>query len=260
LYYTVSPAAFIPLPFCFFSNFSIVIFIKIIKGEISVKTIIVTGAGSGLGKELALLFSQQGYHVLLTGRSANKLENAKAEIEQAGGRADFVVLDVQNETDIVKKVAKISKSQKIVGLVNNAGVGHFGPFVEITEKEINEMLHTNVLGTILMTKAILPILVDQAEGLLMNIISTAGLRGKVNEAVYVASKFAVRGFTESLQKEYEKSPIKITAVYMGGMDTPFWEGSTHVADSSRFRSPKEVAEIIMTQINQEEIIIESKKS
>ena len=62
----------------------------------------------------------------------------------------------------------------------------------------------------------------------MNIISTAGLRGKVNEAVYAASKFAVRGFTESLQKEYEGSRMKINAVYMGGMDTPFWEGSNHV--------------------------------
>ncbi|MEH6994099.1 SDR family oxidoreductase [Neobacillus drentensis] len=224
------------------------------------KTIIVTGAGSGLGKELALLFSQQGYHVLLTGRTLDKLYEVKSEIEQAGGMADYVVLDVQKETDILIKIKEISKNHRIVGLVNNAGVGHFGLFVNITEKEISQMLNTNVLGTILMTKAVLPLLQDQGEGLLMNIISTAGLRGKVNEAVYAASKFAIRGFTESLQKEYENSPIKIKAIYMGGMDTPFWEGSTHVADTSRFRSPKEVADIIMEQFDQDEIIIESKKS
>jgi short-subunit dehydrogenase len=225
-----------------------------------VKTIIVTGAGSGLGKELAVLFSQQGYHVLLTGRTLGKLSEVKTEIEQAGGVADYVVLDVQKETDILIKIKEISKNHRIVGLVNNAGVGHFGPFVNITEKEISEMLNTNVLGTILITKAVLPLLQEQGEGLLMNIISTAGLRGKVNEAVYAASKFAVRGFTESLQKEYEKSMIKIKAIYMGGMDTPFWEGSKHIADTSRFRSPKEVAEIIMEQFDQDEIIIESKKS
>jgi short-subunit dehydrogenase len=225
-----------------------------------VKTIIVTGAGSGLGKELALLFSQQGYHVLLTGRTLGKLSAVKSEIEHAGGVADYVVLDVQKGTDILIKIQEISKNHRIVGLVNNAGIGHFGPFVNISENEISEMLNTNVLGTILMTKAVLPLLQEQGEGLLMNIISTAGLRGKVNEAVYVASKFAVTGFTESLQKEYENSPIKIKAIYMGGMDTPFWEGSTHVADTSRFRSPKEVAEIIMEQFNQDEIIIESKKS
>ncbi|WHZ04268.1 SDR family oxidoreductase [Neobacillus sp. YX16] len=224
------------------------------------KTIIVTGAGSGLGKELALLFSQQGYHVLLTGRTLDKLTAVKTEIEQGGGVADSVVLDLQNEADIFSKIQEISKNHKIVGLVNNAGVGHFGPFVNIPVKEISEMLNTNVLGTILMTKAVLPLLQEQGEGLLVNIISTAGLRGKVNEAVYAASKFAVRGFTESLQKEYENSMIKIKAIYMGGMDTPFWEGSTHIADTSRFRSPKEVAEIIMNQLDQDEIIIESKKS
>jgi short-subunit dehydrogenase len=225
-----------------------------------VKTIIVTGAGSGLGKELALLFSQQGYHVLLIGRTLDKLTAVKTEIEQEGGVADSVVLDLQNETDIFSKIQEISKSHKIVGLVNNAGIGHFGPFVNIPVNEISEMLNTNVLGTILITKAVLPILQEQGEGLLMNIISTAGLRGKVNEAVYAACKFAVRGFTESLQKEFEKSIIKIKAIYMGGMDTPFWEGSNHIADTSRFRSPKEVAEIIMEQFDQDEIIIESKKS
>src|SRR5574342_42597 len=122
------------------------------------------------------------------------------------------------------------------------------------------MITTNVLGTILMTKAILPHILKSPDGRIMNIISTAGLRGKVNEAVYAASKFAVRGFTESLQKEYEDHSIKINAVYMGGMDTPFWDHTDHVKDTSRFRTPRQVAEIIMEQIDQDTIIIESKKS
>jgi short-subunit dehydrogenase len=225
-----------------------------------VKTIIVTGAGSGLGKELALLFSQQGYHVLLTGRTVDKLSAVRKIIIETGGTADVFELDLQNVSDISSKIGEISKTHRISGLVNNAGVGHFGPFLNIQVSEITEMVHTNVLGTILMTKAVLPMLQEQGEGLVMNIISTAGLRAKVNEAVYVASKFAVRGFTESLQKEFENSRVKIKAVYMGGMDTPFWDGSNHITDSSRFRSPKEVAQIIMNQLDQEEIIIESKKS
>jgi short-subunit dehydrogenase len=225
-----------------------------------VKTIIVTGAGSGLGKELALLFSQQGYHVLLTGRTVDKLSAVRKIILETGGTADVFELDLQNESDISSKIGEISKTHRISGLVNNAGVGHFGPFLNIQVSEITEMVHTNVLGTILMTKAVLPMLQEQGEGLVMNIISTAGLRAKVNEAVYVASKFAVRGFTESLQKEFENSRVKIKAVYMGGMDTPFWDGSNHITDSSRFRSPKEVAQIIMNQLDQDEIIIESKKS
>ncbi|WP_026573507.1 SDR family NAD(P)-dependent oxidoreductase [Bacillus sp. UNC438CL73TsuS30] len=224
------------------------------------KTIMVTGAGSGLGKELAILFSRQNYHLLLTGRNEEKLRSTKTEIEAAGGSADYLQLDIRNHKEVQEKIADINQSYEIYGLVNNAGVGHFGPFPEMTQQEIAEMLDTNVLGTILMTKSVLPYLIHQGEGKIINIISTAGLRGKVNEAIYAASKFAIRGFTESLQKEFEGSKIQFTAVYMGGMDTSFWNESNHVKDPSRFCSPKEVAEIIVQQINQDSIIIESKKS
>ncbi|MFD0828636.1 SDR family NAD(P)-dependent oxidoreductase [Neobacillus sp. M.A.Huq-85] len=224
------------------------------------KTIMVTGAGSGLGKELALLFSRQNYHLLLTGRNEEKLRSTKTEIEAVGGSADYLLLDIRNHKEVQEKIDEISGSFEIYGLVNNAGVGHFGSFQEMTQQEIAEMLDTNVLGTILMTKSVLPYLIYHGEGKIINIISTAGLRGKVNEAVYAASKFAIRGFTESLQKEFDGSKIQFTAVYMGGMDTPFWNESNHVKDPSRFRSPKEVAEIIVQQINQDSIIIESKKS
>ncbi|MEH7331602.1 SDR family oxidoreductase [Neobacillus drentensis] len=224
------------------------------------KTIIVTGAGTGLGKELAFLFSKKGYHLLLAGRNSAKLLAAKDEIESGGGTADILVLDIRNNEEVSEKIKDIGSTCHIAGLVNNAGVGHFGPFEEIDEKQILEMLNTNVLGTIFMTKAVLPLLQVKGEGRIMNIISTAGLRGKVNEAVYAASKFAVRGFTESLQKEYEDSGIKINAVYMGGMATPFWSGSDHIKDPSRLSSPKQVAEMIFEQIDQNEIIIESKKS
>lgn len=219
---------------------------------------IVTGAGSGLGKELAVLFSKKGFHLILVGRTIEKLTQAKQEIEELGGNADILSLDISNNEEVVSKLTGINERYQIAGVVNNAGIGHFGPFTEMDHAQMKEMFESNVMGTILMTKAILPYLLQNGEGQIMNIISTAGLRGKVNEAVYVASKFAVRGFTESLQKEYEGRGIKINAVYMGGMDTPFWEESTHVSDKSRFRTAKEVAEMIMDQMDQDSIIIESK--
>ena len=224
------------------------------------KTIMITGAGSGLGRELALSFSDKGFHLLLAGRNIEKLSAVEKEIESSGGMANIISLDIQNAQEVTKRAEEINKNFQIFGLINNAGVGHFGPFEELTEHQITEMLNTNVLGTILMTKEFLPHLLKAGEGRIINIISTAGLRGKVNEAVYVASKFAIRGFTESLQKEYENSGIQITAVYMGGMDTPFWSNSNHITDPTRFRSPREVAEIILEQMDQGSIIIESKKS
>jgi short-subunit dehydrogenase len=223
------------------------------------KALLITGAGSGLGRELALLFSQNNLHILLVGRSQDKLQRVKMEIEQLGGKADVIQADIRSYHEISAKIKQLSEHYTLQGVINNAGVGYFGPFVKIEEKEIVEMTETNFLGTIYVTKAILPILEQQNSGFVMNIISTAGLRGKVNEAAYVASKFAVRGFTESLQKEYENSNIKFTPVYMGGMDTPFWENSDHIKDPSRLRSPKEVAEIIMSQLDEESIVIENQK-
>ncbi|CAG9609982.1 SDR family NAD(P)-dependent oxidoreductase [Pseudoneobacillus rhizosphaerae] len=223
------------------------------------KALLITGAGSGLGRELALLFSQNNLHILLVGRSKDKLQRVKMEIEQLGGNADVIQADIRSYHEISAKINELSEDYSLQGVINNAGVGYFGPFVKMDENEIVEMTETNFLGTIYVTKAILPILEQQNSGFVMNIISTAGLRGKVNEAAYVASKFAVRGFTESLQKEYENTNIKFTPVYMGGMDTPFWENSDHIKDPSRLRSPKEVAEIIMSQLNEESIIIENRK-
>ncbi|MEW8971643.1 MAG: SDR family NAD(P)-dependent oxidoreductase [Mesobacillus sp.] len=224
------------------------------------KAIIVTGAGTGLGKELSLLLANQGFHMILTGRTEDKLNAVKVQIEQSGGSATAIQLDLRNLEDIKEKALLISKKHEIYGLVNNAGLGYFGPFSEVSDTEIEEMFQTNVFGTINMTKALLPYLEQNHEGLVLNIVSTAGLRGKKNEAVYCSTKFAVRGFTESLQKEYEGTGITFVAAYMGGMNTPFWDDTEHVEDPTRLRSAAEVAQIIVNNLDQAEIVIESKKS
>ncbi|PAE24670.1 SDR family NAD(P)-dependent oxidoreductase [Bacillus sp. 7894-2] len=222
------------------------------------KSVIITGAGSGLGKELALLFAGQGFHIVLTGRTLDKLQSVEQEIHEAGGSAQCFTADITQTNEIAKLMEQL-QNHELYGLINNAGVGHFGPVNSLSEQNIEDMFDTNTLGTIYMTQAVLPFLKDENEGLLMNIISTAGLKGKVNESVYVASKFAVRGFTESLQKELENTNIKVKAVYMGGMDTPFWYESDHIKDKSRLRSPKEVAEMILDHMEEDSIVIESKK-
>lgn len=223
------------------------------------KSIIITGAGSGLGKELAFIFARQGYHIILTGRNMDKLKIVEQQIKTADGHADSYIVDITEQEEIRLFIQKIASRFELYGLINNAGVGHFGPFDKLSSAEIKEMLATNVLGTIYMTQTFLSYVKEKEDGLLMNIISTAGLKGKVNEAGYVASKFAVRGLTESLQKEYEHTGIEIKAVYMGGMDTPFWEKNSHIADKSRLQSPAKIAKLIYSQLSEDAIIIEAKK-
>lgn len=212
------------------------------------KNIIITGGGTGLGSELAKKYAEAGNHIILLGRREATLKRTSEEIFKIGGSSEGVVCDITKYSDIDRVIDNlINKHKKIDMLINNAGVGYFGPLEHMEETEINITIDTNIKGTIYITQRILKHLKEMGEGKIINIISTAGLRGKVNESVYVASKFAVRGFTESLQKELEREAIKITAVYMGGMNTPFWDKTDHVKDKSRLKSPGFVADIIFKQ-------------
>ncbi|MCF6139309.1 SDR family NAD(P)-dependent oxidoreductase [Pseudalkalibacillus berkeleyi] len=219
--------------------------------------VLITGAGTGLGKSLALQYGKNGNHVYLIGRRLEPLEEVVQSIKSAGGHATPLTCDITDFDEVEQKINSVVQNTPIDLLINNAGTGIFGPLNTYRSDDIDQMFATNVKGTIHMTRAILPTLVEQGNGQVMNIISTAGLRGKKNESVYVASKFAVRGFTESLIKELEGTAIKMTAVYMGGMDTPFWDETDHIDDRSRLKSPDEVAQLIVEQNSgQAEIFID----
>lgn len=203
--------------------------------------IAITGAGTGLGAALAQEYAKRGNTIYLLGRTEDKLAKIQRTIEDAGGHAEVIVCDVTQPASVQKSVQQM---QQLDVLINNAGIGIFGPVQELDSADTTLMLNTNVKGTIYMTQAALS-LIQQNGGRILNIISTAGLRGKVNETVYCASKFAQRGFTESLQKELEETNVDVTGVYMGGMNTPFWDDSDHVDHPSRLKSPTEVAQYII---------------
>lgn len=208
------------------------------------KKILITGAGTGLGKELAKIYAKDNNHIILVARRSDKLNEVKKEIEKEGFSASVMTCDISNYSEVQELRTKLIKDNyKIDYLINNAGVGYFGALEDLKLEELNTMIDVNVKGTIMLTKELLPYIKER----IINIISTAGLKGKPNEAVYVASKFAIRGFSESLVKELEGKELKVTAVYMGGMNTPFWDDSTHIKDKLRLKSPKEVAKIIKEQ-------------
>ncbi|KAB7704140.1 SDR family NAD(P)-dependent oxidoreductase [Bacillus aerolatus] len=221
------------------------------------KNCLITGGASGLGKELANIYSQKGFHIHLIGRNADKLTEARRDIEAAGGEATIYPLDLQQADAADKLADKFQADEKKIDLlINNAGVGIFGPFPAVSLADIETTFATNVYAPILMTKAFLPLLKES--GMVINIISTAGLRGKKHEAIYCASKFALRGFTESLQKEFEDSSLRFVAAYMGGMNTPFWDDSDYVKDPSGLPLPIKIAEKIVEEAEEKlEIIIET---
>ncbi|MBN2797271.1 MAG: SDR family NAD(P)-dependent oxidoreductase [Clostridia bacterium] len=210
------------------------------------KTILITGGTSGLGYELAKLYLEKNHQVIILGRSKSKLDYALHHLKPYGEVQGYP-LDISDNNAVMHLASQLPDLDL---LINCAGIGYFGSFLELNKREIVEMIDINLKGTILVTHAFLPKVKEQV----MNIISTAGLKGKVNESVYVATKFGVRGFTEALQKEL---PLQVTAVYMGGMDTPFWHQSNHIKEPSKLKSPKDVAmEIFEKNDGRSEIIIE----
>lgn len=206
------------------------------------RKILISGGSSGLGLELAKQYGKNGFQVILVGRSTEKLEKAVNILNLLEVSAVRVYNCDVSDLDSVKRLAKtIEKDHvKIDRLINCAGRGHFGSLSEMSSEQIVDMTTVNFLGTVYMVQAFESIVRER----IINVISTAGLKGKRNESVYCATKYAVRGFTESLQVEWADRDICVTAVYMGGMATPFWDNNDHIADKSRLRDPEAVAKKI----------------
>ncbi|MBM7580700.1 SDR family NAD(P)-dependent oxidoreductase [Jeotgalibacillus terrae] len=213
------------------------------------KIALITGAGSGLGKELALLFGQD-YHIVLVGRTADKLEDVAAAVAES----TVLTADVSDPSSIRDLYEQLKEKDLLPDLlVNNAGVGHFGKAESLSYDQLNEMMHINAIGPMLLTNKLLPDMKKKQSGIILNILSTAAQKGKVNETGYVASKYAFRGYSESLAKEVADDGIRVVRAYMGGMNTPFWDHNHYISDPQRLPAPKEIAERIYKQMDQDEI-------
>ena len=167
-----------------------------------------------------------------------------------------MTLDIRNIEDVKEKMLILNKEFELYGLVNNAGIGCFGRFSDSSDQDADNLLSTNVLVTLQMTKAILPYLETNGSGLVLNIISKSGLEGKKDEALFSTTEFAIRGFTESMQKEYEGTDIRFIAAFIPEMNTPFWEAHPNKKENrSQLSEPKDVAHEIMNQLNEDKMVI-----
>lgn len=174
------------------------------------KKAIITGGGRGLGKATAIAFANEGIDIAITGRNEAVLKETVAELEAIGVQAIYSVFDISNYEDVQREIKSIV--QKLGGvdiLVNNAGIAAFGTFNEMEVSQWSQIIQTNVMGMYYVTKEVLPYLIDQNEGEIINVSSTAGLNGNATTSAYSASKFAVIGMSESLMKEVRKNNIRV---------------------------------------------------
>lgn len=227
------------------------------------QVIVITGAGSGLGAALAKKYSELGAHICLLGRTEAKLVDIGKKLSN---NYSIHTVDVSENKDVKRVFNTIINTYGQINLLfNNAGVGVFNLAEELDEEAIHTMIDINLKGTIFCSQEALKQMKKQNSGTIVNIVSTAGLIGKATESVYCASKFGVKGFTESLVIELTGTPISVFAAYMGGMNTDFWTGIFDNEKTSKMMDPDDIAEIIMDNIKPRknisipEIIIKNSK-
>ncbi|WP_066174900.1 SDR family oxidoreductase [Bacillus marinisedimentorum] len=224
--------------------------------ELQGKTAIITGASKGVGKAAALKLADEGCNIVLAARSENLLQELAGQIEEKGVKALSLPLDISKEEDVRSLVDKtISTFGSIDILINNAGVGVYGPIEEITVEDYDNMMNINMRGTFLCSKFILPEMKKQRSGHILNVASVAGLRGLPNEAVYCATKHAQRGFAQSLDYEARPHGIKVSSVSPGGINTEFAIGTGRTKgdpELEKFLTADEVADVILYTLKQPE--------
>lgn len=192
------------------------------------KTIFITGASSGLGKETAKLFHSRGWNVIATMRNPEK----ETELNELPNMT-VLPLDVTNTVQIKETITKLLDTQTIDVVLNNAGYGLIGPLEALSDMQIDAQIQTNLFGVINVTRAFLPYFRERKSGMFINITSTFGLLGYPTCSIYNATKFGVDGFSEGLAYELAQFGVGVKVVAPGGMQTDFagrsLQGGSHPA-------------------------------
>ena len=193
------------------------------------KTVIITGASSGIGEATALKLAKEGANVVLTARSEDKLIELQKKIEKENaGKAIVVPADVTKKEDLKKVVEKTKEEFKSIdGLVNNAGLMPLSYIKNLHTDEWDQMVDVNIKGVLNGVSAVLPTMMEQKSGNIINISSSAGRKIYPGGAVYCATKSAVRMFSEGLRQELAPNfNINVTSIEPGFVDTALTETIT----------------------------------
>lgn len=214
------------------------------------KNVIITGASSGIGMEAAKLFAQKGSNIALAARSVDKLEGLERELKTYGVNTVIVPTDVTKISDCKKLVKEtVSKLGSIDILVNNAGFSSRGNVDDVDLKILEQTIDINIKAPVSLTNLALPYIKKSGSGRIINVASILGIIPLPTEAVYSATKFAMRGFSYALAEELSGTGTKVCLICPGPVDTPMIsEEIDKIHDlvfSPPMSTPREIAELII---------------
>jgi NADP-dependent 3-hydroxy acid dehydrogenase YdfG len=204
----------------------------------------ITGAGSGIGKSLALEFAENDIPVILSGRNEENLINVKNEILKNGSLCEIQFADVSSSESVFRACNNFNSKFNIDCLINNAGVTRFKSVSDHSIEEIDSIISTNLSGSIYTIKAVLPKMLEKNSGTIINILSVAVNTVFENSSVYSASKAGMSAFARVLREELRQTDIRVINIYPGAINTPIWPKEKIEKDGEKMMKPEDIAKHI----------------
>jgi 3-oxoacyl-[acyl-carrier protein] reductase len=214
------------------------------------KVALVTGGSRGIGRAIALRLAELGAAVAICGRNSEALNSAAAELAALKVPVFTQVADVTREAEVNALVAATQAALgEISILVNNAGIGVFGPTHEKSEEDWDRVLNTNLKSVFLASKAVAPSMISRKTGDIINISSLAGLNAFAGGGIYCASKWGVQGLTACMAEDLRGHGIRVSVICPGSVATEF--SGSGPKDASKVLSPEDVAHAVETIVTQD---------
>ncbi len=217
-----------------------------LKGKVA----LITGAGKGIGRSTAIELAKEGVNIGLIARTESDLKAVASELEAFDVQVAYATADVSSMEEVNAAVEHLhTKLGATDILINNAGIGKFGSFLELDPDEWKQIIDVNLMGVYYVTRAVLPQLIEKNGGDIINISSTAGQKGAPVTSAYSASKFGVLGLTESLALEVRKHNIRVTALTPSTVATELaYKENLTDGNPDKVMQPEDLAEIMVAQL------------
>src|SRR5689334_19233717 len=209
------------------------------------KVVLITGASSGFGEDAARLFAKEGCKVVLGARRMDRLQDLAAKIQDAGGEAIAIPVDIMERAEIDNLVrSTLDLYGQIDILFNNAGLGRVDWFEHFSaDRDIETLIGVNLTGLVQVTRAVLPHMLVRRQGHIINMISVAGLIAAPLISTYSASKYGARAFTDSLRREVSALGVKVSGIYPGPARTEFGQ---HLGENRAYQTVRSFLNVSMS--------------
>ena len=207
----------------------------------------ITGASKGIGKATAFAFAAAGAKVVLAARTPETLEQVAVKLKEGGAEALAVPTDVTNVDAVQQLIQRtLDVYQHVDILINNAGIGHFGPIVDFEPDDWDAVLNSNLKAVYLCAKYALPSMLERGSGQIINVLSVAAKVAFQASSAYCAAKAGALALTKVLASEVRQQNIRVTAVLPGSVHTPFWDDVPEHPDFEQMLTPEHVADTIVS--------------